>query len=295
MQILITGGTGFIGKKLCQKLVEDCYEITVLTRQKNLAPSKNIQYIHSLSQKDFNYDIIINLAGEPISQNWSTKNKKKIYESRIGLTRNLVDKINSAKKSPSLFISGSAIGYYGYDAGILYDENSKITLNHNIFSQSICHDWEIAAAIKSQETRLVKIRTGIVLGKNGGALKKMLIPFKLGLGGKIGSGEQFMSWIDIDDAINAINFIIKNNKISGAVNLTSPNPVSNANFSKTLASIVKRPCIFDMPKFITEILFGQMGKELLLKGQKVYPQTLLQNGFEFKYSDLEKSLSKILR
>ncbi len=293
MQILLTGGTGFIGSELCKKLIASKHKLTILTR-KSLQNNDKIIYINDLDQKEFLYDVVINIAGEPISKYWTLQSKKKIYDSRINLTKKLVKKINESTNKPSLFISGSAIGYYGISSRLKFNEDSKTAYNVNLFSQKICQDWERQAELVNKKVRLVKIRTGIVLGKSGGALKKMITPFKLGLGGKIGSASQYMSWIDIKDAVEAIIFIINNEKICGAVNLTSPNCVTNSEFTTILAKILNRPCFFNMPEFVVKILFGQMGQELLLSGQRVYPQTLLESGFEFKYGKLEQSLSSIL-
>ncbi len=291
MRFLITGGTGFIGKKLCHELKD--HEIFILTRNKNLYQDKTLNYINNIDQRVFDYDIIINLAGEPISQYWFEGKKKEIYNSRILLTKEIANHIKLAKKKPSLFITGSAIGYYGID-NVKCDENDEIVLNNDLFSQKICHDWE-SAVDEIKKLRIVKIRTGIVLGREGGILKKMLPPFKLGLGGKIGRGEQYISWIDINDLIKAILYIIDNDTIFGAINLTSPNPVTNGEFSKELAKLLKRPCVFDMPKILVEILFGQMGKELLLGGKMVYPKKLLESGFKFDYDKLTNSLSRIIK
>jgi uncharacterized protein (TIGR01777 family) len=285
-KFLITGGTGFIGSRLVEEILSDGHQVSVLTRKK--IKNKKINYIQSLDG-EFDYDIVINLCGEAISQRWSKKVKDKIYNSRIGLTNNLVQIINNSSKPPKLFISGSAIGYYGISDNLIFDENSKPT-SQNLFSQKICLDWESAAAKISKETRLAIIRTGVVVGKNGGIIKKMLLPFKFGLGGKIGAGNQYLSWIALDDMIGAINHIINNENLSGSINLTAPSVTTNEVFSKTLATKLNRPCFFDMPKFIAKILFGQMGEELLLAGQNVYPKKLLQSNYRFQITSLEEAI-----
>lgn len=292
LKILITGGTGFIGRVLISDLLDKGYQLFILTRSRDYQNQNNLTYINNLADIVFDFDIVINLAGEPIAKRWSLTNKKTIYESRINLTKDLVSLINNSSKKPKLLISGSAIGFYGNDNS-QFDEDSNVQ-DLDIFSQKICRDWENEAEKVNDAVRLAKIRIGIVLGKNGGALAKMLPAFKLGLGGKMASGLQYMSWIHIDDLVAAINHIIENDKIDGVVNLTAPNPVKNKNFSQNLARILKRPCFFDMPNFAINIIFGEMGQELLSSGQKVLPKKLLQQNFTFKFADLDEALKDIL-
>jgi uncharacterized protein len=284
---LITGGSGFIGSKLIEKLSGEKNQITVLTRNKNFKSSGLIKYIRDLDDQKFDYDIVINLQGEPISQRWSKAKKQEIVASRIGITEKIVAKINSSETPPSLFISGSAIGFYGTSADEIFVENSKPT-SQNLFSQNLCKNWE-AAAMRAK-TRVVLIRTSVVIGKNGGIMKKMLMPFKLGLGGKIGNGKQQLSWIHLDDAVNAILFLIENQKIEGAVNLSSPNFVTNLEFSKSLARALNRPCLFTIPALSMKLLYGEMADELLLNGQKTYPQILLEAGFKFEHKNLDQAI-----
>lgn len=291
LNFLITGGTGFIGSKLVDKLLNLGHSITILTRKTNLKSSKNLHYINKIEEK-FDYDIVINLCGEPISCRWSKSKKQKIFESRINLTKNLVEKILTTKTPPKLFISGSAIGYYGTCQTKVFDENSPPT-NQNLFSQKLCFDWENEAQKANKKTRLVMLRTGVVVGAKGGIIKKMSPPFKMFLGGKIASGTQSISWIHIDDMIGAILHIINNQDIVGAVNLTSPKFVSNLEFSQNLAKALHRPCLFTIPALSMKIIYGQMAEELLLNGQKVYPKNLLDSGYVFKYSELEKALADI--
>ena len=238
-----------------------------------------------------NFDIVINLCGETISQRWTKNIKQKIYASRIDVTKKLAQIINNSKTPPNLVISGSAIGYYGVSQDQVFDEDSKIK-DQKLFSQNLCKDWEDAAALISRKSRLVTIRTGVVIGKNGGIMKKMLLPFKLGLGGKIGSGNQYLSWIFLDDLIGSINHIINKENISGAINLTAPKVSTNQDFSKILAKLLNRPCFFHMPAFFAKIIFGQMADELLLNGQNVMPKRLLQSGYSFKIESVEEALKK---
>ena len=186
LNFLITGGTGFIGSKLVDKILSLGNSVTVLTRKTNLKSSKNLQYINKIGE-EFDYDIVINLCGEPISCRWSKSKKLAIYQSRIDPTKNLVEKILNSKTPPKIFISGSAIGYYGTSNTEIFDENSK-QANQKLFSQNLCADWEREAQKANIKTRVVLLRTGVVIGAKGGIIKKMLLPFKMFLGGKISSG-----------------------------------------------------------------------------------------------------------
>jgi uncharacterized protein (TIGR01777 family) len=288
-KFLITGGTGFIGSKLVEEILKDGHHVTILTRNHPIKTT-NLKYINDLDE-EFNYDIVINLCGEPISQRWSKSKKTEIYKSRIDITKKLAVNIKNSKTPPSLFISGSAIGYYGTSQNQIFDEKTTPT-SQNLFSQNLCKDWEEAANSIKEKTRLVILRTSVVIGKNGGIMKKMLLPFKLGLGGKIGTGQQNLSWIYIDDEIGIISHIINNKNISGAVNLAAPNVTTNEIFSKTLAKILHRPCIFNMPGFVAKIIFGQMADELLLNGQNVVPEKILENGYQFQVTDLKEAILK---
>ncbi len=292
LSFLVTGGTGFIGSKLIDRILGLGHSVTILTRKTNLKSSKNLYYLNKIEEIS-DYDIVINLCGEAISCRWSESKKLAIFRSRIDLTKNLVEKILKSKSPPRLFVSGSAIGYYGTSDTEVFDENSQPT-NQNLFSQKLCFDWENEAKKADKKTRVVLLRTGVVIGANGGIIKKMLLPFKMFLGGKIASGKQSISWIHIDDAVSAILYIIDNQNISGAVNLTSPKPVSNLQFSQTLAKTIHRPCLFTIPALSMKIIYGEMAKELLLNGQKVYPKTLVSNGYNFKFTDLRLALDNVL-
>jgi len=291
-KFLITGGTGFIGSALVAEILKDGHQVIILTRKNLVSTSKNLRYIKSLDE-NFECDILINLCGETISQRWSKKTKDKIYKSRIDLTKKIADIIGAKKITPSLVISGSAIGYYGVSDKLIFDENSN-PKTQNLFSQKICLDWENAIKIISNKTRLVSIRTGVVVGKNGGIIKKMFLPFKLGLGGKIGKGTQYLSWIALCDVIGSINHIINNDNLSGAINLTAPSVATNKTFSETLAKTLNRPCFFDMPELVAKILFGQMAQELLISGQNVYPKKLLESGYKFQKPALKEAILEAL-
>ncbi|NBX52263.1 MAG: TIGR01777 family protein [Proteobacteria bacterium] len=292
-KFLITGATGFIGSRLCYELLEDGHQIVALTRSKNkISGHQNLIYINNLSEHEFNYDIIINLAGAPISVYWTRKNQQEIYQSRLKITAEIVEKIASAKNPPKLLINGSAIGFYGTSDTIIFSENSYCT-KQNLFSQNLCKDWENEALKVQEKLRVVILRTGVVVGNGGGIIKKLSLPFKLGVGGFIGDGSQIMSWIHIDDVMGVLNLVLDNSSINGAINLCAPNACSNAEFSRALAKKFGRPCIFHMPKIIAKTLFGQMGEELLLASQKVAPHKAIENGYDFKYVDISRAIQSL--
>ena len=308
MNYLITGGTGLIGRALINKLLlnnaknnkkensDKNIQITVLTR--NIINAKKIlsspvKLISEISINDLEHaDVVINLAGEAIAdKRWTESQKSKICNSRWKITANLVDLINKTNNPPRLLISGSAIGVYGRQGSKVIDEQFN---NHNKeFTHTVCAKWEELALIASTNTRVALLRTGIVLADNGGVLAKMLLPFTLGLGGKISQGEQTMSWIHINDMVNAILHIESNEKLSGPINLTAPNPVSNKIFSEALAKQLKRPCFITTPAWLLILIFGEMS-DLLLFGQNVVPKKLIDSGFTFKYSDINEALSNII-
>lgn len=296
MNILITGGTGLIGQNLIKKL-GSVFFITVLTRNKNKDLSNlhpNIKMVTELTLPLIEeQDVVINLAGEPIAEKrWTTKQKNIICKSRWTLTQHLSSLIKKAKQKPTLFISGSAIGIYGRQASTPISEDFT---DFNIeFTQQVCAPWEeIALQAQSDDTRVAILRTGIVLDAKRGALAKMILPFKIGLGGKIGNGEQVMSWIHIDDMVQAIIHIMNNTSLSGPINLTSEKAVSNKNFSAVLAHELHRPCLMTTPSFVVKVIFGEMA-DILLFGQNVIPAKLLNSGFIFQYSTLESALRNII-
>ena len=266
MNLLITGGTGFIGSALCTRLLDEKHSIVVLSRypEKIKLPIRSVSSLNHLTNDDV-FDVVINLAGEPIAdKRWSDQQKNLIYSSRIVATETLITYLKNSKNKPKLLISGSAIGYYGVnETDDIIDENSGYD---DSFSSNLCQKWE-ASALKAEPLgiRTCLLRTGIVLGKNGGALSKMLPPFKMGLGGKIGHGEQWMPWVHLDDLVGIIIYCINNDHLTGPVNGTSPNPVINQVFTKTLGLALKRPTIFPMPKVVIKLLMGQMGEELLME------------------------------
>lgn len=289
-KILITGGTGYIGSALTKEFLADDQKVTILTRKNKSSDNKNLTYIKDLpAAENFDFDIVINLCGETIAQRWNKFSKERIYNSRVKTTENLTKIISQTKTPPKLVINGSAIGVYGTSLTENFTEETKIN-NQNFFSQKLCLDWENAAKDISKYSRLAIIRTGVVIGKNSGILRKMLPAFKFGLGGKIGNGNQILSWIHIDDWVGIAAKIINDQNLSGPINATSPNSVTNQEFSKILAKSLNRPCFFDMPSLAAKILFGQMAEELLLDGQKVIPEKILKNNYQFQFEHLEKAI-----
>jgi hypothetical protein len=298
--VLITGGTGFIGNPLCKKLIEQSFRVYILTRKNHLSLSNiddNIIYINRLEDLgDIDIDVIINLAGETISQRWTQRAKANIYDSRILTTRHIVNYIKSSDKIPKLLISGSAVGYYGTDSEKVFNEETDTSNDDKGFAQHLCKSWEDEVyQLEELGVRVVLLRIGPVLEKNGGMLSKLLPSFYMCFGSIMGNGKQWFSWIDRDDLIDLIIFIISNFKIRGPVNATAPYPVTNAQFSLILAKTLKRPCIFKIPAFVLKAIFGQMADEIMLSGQKVLPQKALNNAFEFRYPEVEKSLQKIFK
>lgn len=295
MNFLISGGTGFIGSSLCSHLLKQGHNIVVKTRHPELI-DKKMKGVNTLAQvsADEKFDVVINFTGEPIAnKRWSKSQKQKILRSRIESTEELIEYFRSAKNKPALFISSSAIGYYG--VGSTNEIVGEECFGDDSFSSRLCASWEeCALQAESLGIRTCLLRTGIVLGKDGGALGKMLPPFKLGLGGKIGSGEQWMSWIHLDDVVGIIDYCINHEKVKGAINCTAPYPVTNTLFTEALGKSLKRPTIFHMPAIVITLLMGEMGKELLLTGKKVLPLKIEKAGFQFKYERIEKALSDII-
>lgn len=272
-------------------LIDKHNSIVILTRtpEKINGSCTGINHLSQIPDEMF-FDVVINLAGEPIAdKRWSDEQKNRILKSRIETTQFLIDYLNSKSKVPELLINGSAIGYYGVDASD--EEITELHHGDDSFSSHLCQQWEtIAEQAQGLGIRTCMLRTGIVLGKHGGALKKMLPAFKLGIGGRIGNGAQWMSWIHIDDLIGIILYCIEHNDISGPINGTSPNPVTNTTFSKVLGQVLNRPAVLPMPAFVIKFLMGQMGEELLISGKKVIPAKILNHGYSFKYPQLAKAL-----
>jgi uncharacterized protein len=239
------------------------------------------------------FDAVIHLAGEGIFGRWTAAKKAKIRDSRRDGTLNLASALARAKERPDVFICGSAIGYYGNRGNELLSEESVPGTG---FLAQVCQEWEEATMPAVQaDIRTAHLRTGIVLSPQGGALGAMLLPFKLGLGGRVGTGMQWMSWIDVQDMVGAIHHILKNDLLQGPVNMVAPKPVKNEEFVKTLASVLSRPAILPMPAFAVKAVFGEMGEELLLASQKVEPGKLISSGYPFRHRELSQSLQHLLQ
>ena len=294
-RILVSGVSGPIGAALLPSLRTSGWSVVRLVRgsatgdgliawdrAKPLAP-----------ETVSGFDAVIHLAGESIFGRWSAAKKRKIRDSRRDGTLNLASALATAKEKPDVFVCGSAIGYYGNRGDELLREESAAGAG---FLAQVCHEWEEATMPAVQaDIRTAHLRTGIVLSANGGALGAMLTPFKLGLGGRVGDGQQWMSWIDVQDMVGAIHHILKNDLLQGPVNMVAPRPVRNEEFVKTLASVLSRPAILPMPAFAVKAVFGEMGEELLLSSQRVEPGKLISSGYPFRHRELSKSLQHLLQ
>jgi uncharacterized protein len=286
MKFLITGGTGFIGRNLIKHLEKNNHEYIILSRNK----SNQKQIINNLNEikEEEKIDYIINLAGSKIDQIWNKANKEEIINSRINATKKIVNLIERLKTKPKLLISGSAIGYYDNESQEELDESSP---QGKGFASKVCKEWEEEA--KKTSIRLCIIRLGVVLGKNEGFLKKIILPFKLCLGGILGTGKQFFSWIHIKDVIRGIMHIIENEKSEGIYNLVSEEKITNKTFTKTLGKIIKRPTFFKVPSLIIKLIFKEMGEELILKGSQINAKKLKEEGFKFEYKTIKSALNDI--
>ena len=291
MKILITGASGVIGKALQESFKGKGYELLLAGRGKPKNSNK-IQFDAETgfgeSEKLVGVDAVIHLAGEPISSRWTEEKKKKIRDSRVNGTRVVVEALSKLKKKPKAFISASGIGYFGDRGDEVMTEMSGAG---DTFLAEVCREWE-AEARRAEDLgiRTVIVRTGIVLSKKGGALAEMMTPFKFGVGGVVGSGKQWMSWISLDDIIVVYNKALEDENMRGAFNAVAPNPVTNEEFTKTLGSVLYRPTILPLPEFAVNFLFGEMGDALLLDSTRAVPKRLDEAGFEFKFTDLETTL-----
>jgi uncharacterized protein (TIGR01777 family) len=239
------------------------------------------------------FDAVIHLAGESIIGRWTAAKKQRIRESRVAGTRNLAQALANAKVKPRVLISSSAIGYYGNRGDEILKEESSAGTG---FLPEVCRDWEVATeAAAKAGIRTVQIRTGIVLTTTGGALAKMLTPFKLAVGGILGNGRQWMSWIDIQDMVGGIQHILKSDRLHGPVNMVAPVPVTNVEFTKTLGGVLSRPTVFPVPAFMVKLAFGEMGETVLLGSQRVEPGQLVESGYSFQFRELRDSLKAMLR
>jgi len=293
MKILISGSSGLVGTALISYLEVQGHEIFRLVRKKDEQSDHAIFFDPSNLAQFENMDAVVNLSGENIaSGRWTEEKKKKILESRVSTTRTLCDILKLLKSPPKVLINASAIGFYGDRADEQLTEDSTPGSN---FLSAVCKNWENATeTLKTTGIRVVLLRFGAVLSANGGALAKMLIPFKLCLGGVIGSGNQYFSFIALDDLTRVILFAIEKDELRGPVNAVTPNPVTNRVYTKVLGGVLNRPTFFAVPKIVARLAFGQMADELLLASQKVYPNRLINAGFHFDYPTIQETLEHCL-
>ncbi len=289
MNILVSGSTGLVGSHLTPLLVKCGYRVTCIVRSKDREhaiywnPEK--KEIEKVRLEGF--DCVIHLAGESIGEGrWTTEKKAKIRYSRVRGTEFLCKTLSELASPPKLIMCASATGYYGNRGSEILSEDSSAGTG---FLARICFDWEKATE-EAKNIRRVNLRFGMILTPDGGALKKMLLPFSLGLGGVLGSGEQYMSCISLDDVLGAILHILRHENLSGPVNIVSPDPVTNRRFTKILSKVLKRPAFFPVPSFALRLMFGEMADELLLSGARVIPVKLNASGYEFKHKTVKEAL-----
>ncbi|HKM16291.1 MAG TPA: TIGR01777 family oxidoreductase [Marinospirillum sp.] len=295
MRILITGGTGFVGQALCPLLASQGYELVLWTRQlKPRLPKGVTDYVHQLNELEPNsVQAVINLAGAGIAdKRWSKERKQQLISSRVKTTEQLVAWIAAQAIRPKVLLSASAVGYYGEQGEQTVTEQTKPVAG---FTHDLCAAWETAAlAANDLGVRVCLVRTGVVLGQGGGSLAKMLPAFRMGMGGPLGKGKHWFPWIHLDDMANIYAWLLKTERVSGVFNASAPNPVINADFTKALGKALNRPTFFPMPEKVLKLLFGEMA-ELLLVSDKMLPQRLVEEGFQFAYPQLDTALKNIIK
>jgi uncharacterized protein (TIGR01777 family) len=299
MRILITGASGLIGKALQKSFEAKGYGMLLAGRGEPKSANE-IQWTveDGFREEDLarleGLDAFIHLAGEGIAGlRWTEEKKKAIRESRVIGTRNVVDALSKLDRKPNVFISGSAMGYYGDRGDEIVTESSR---PGDTFLAEVCKEWEMESRrAEDLGIRTVLLRTSIVLSKDGGALATMLTPFKFGVGGVVGSGQQWMSWVSLDDVVAIVNFALENENLRGAVNIASPNPVTNEEFTKTLGGVLYRPTILPLPEFAVNLVFGEMGDALLIHSTRVEPKRLQEAGYEFKFTNLKSALEHAVK
>jgi uncharacterized protein len=294
--VLVTGATGFIGSRLVASLTASGHQVIALVRNPAKAElASPITLITSLDQipADAKIDTIVNLAGEPIGNGlWTATKRRKILDSRIQMTGDVVDLIGRLERKPAVLVSGSAIGWYGLWQDQVLTESAKF---HACFSHELCDAWENAARPAAEHgVRVINLRIGLVIGTDGGLITRMLTPFEFGLGGPLGSGKQWMSWIERDDLVRLIAHVIASPGISGPINATAPIPVTNLKFTEELSRRLHRPAVFRIPAVLLRRAGGDFANELLLGGQRVLPNKAMMNGFKFRHETLRSAFEAIL-
>ncbi len=299
MKILVSGASGLVGRKLVPALRGAGHEVVRLVREKRQTRDKDAAFWDPIAGQIDPAAVVgcqaaVNLSGESIaSGRWTANRKRAIHDSRLWATSTIAGALAGIEPCPRVLVSASAIGYYGSRGDEQLDETSAT--GSGDFLSGVCRDWEAATQSAADAgVRVVCMRFGVILSAQGGALRTMLTPFKLGLGGKIGSGQQYMSWIAIDDVIGAILHCLNTDALSGPVNFVAPEPATNAEFTKVLGKVLSRPTLFPMPAVAAKMVFGQMGEELLLASQRVQPSRLLETGYVFKYPQLAGALRHVL-
>lgn len=297
MRILLSGGTGLIGRALCRRWLQEGHELLVWSRSPEQVPQlcgAAVRGVASLEELgDIELDAVINLAGAPIAErHWTRRRKALLWDSRIHLTERLVEWLAGLSRRPPVLISGSAVGWYGDGGERLLHETD--TPQSSDFASQLCIAWEESAQ-RAQELgmRVVLVRTGLVLASNGGFLARLLPPFRLGLGGRIGSGRQWMPWIHLHDQVALVDFLLRHPSASGAYNACAPQPVRNAEFTRCLAQALHRPALLPLPAPVLRVGFGELSG-LLLGGQHVLPERLQAEGFEFRFTELSAALADLL-
>jgi uncharacterized protein (TIGR01777 family) len=297
MKILISGSHGLVGKALVHSLIKDDHEVINLVRRAPQAGAPEVEWHPNqgrLNPQDIEgFDAVVHLAGESIaSGRWNDEKKRAIRESRVKGTSLLSQTLAQLSNPPSVFVSASAIGYYGNRGDELLTEASAPGKD---FLSSVCVEWEEATRPAIEKgIRTIAARFGIILDPDGGALAKMLTPFRMGIGGRVGDGRQWMSWIALEDVVNGLKFLMRDQRASGPVNFVSPHPVTNAEFTKTLGHVLGRPTLFPIPAFGARLAFGEMADALLLSSQRVEPTVLVNRGFAPSWPRLEPALQHLL-
>jgi uncharacterized protein len=294
-KVLISGASGLIGWALLRSFESRGDHASRLVRHPAQRPEE-LQWdpVREVPPNLLSgFDIVIHLSGESVAGRWTKEGKRRIRESRVVSTQNLSRALARAAQKPHKFLCASAIGYYGNRGDEVLTEESEPGTG---FLPEVCREWETATqAALEAGIRVMNLRFGIVLSRHSGALKQMLLPFRLGLGGRIGSGRQWWSWIHIDDVVSAVHHIVATHSLAGPVNMTAPNPVTNADFTRALASALRRPAIFPVPALAVELAFGEFAQEGLLASARVIPTRLLDCGFKFQYPELSSAVAKLVQ
>jgi uncharacterized protein (TIGR01777 family) len=298
MKILISGSHGLVGQALGKSLVEDGHEVVPLVRGGHTVGALEVEWHPNQGRIDAQhlegFDAVFHLAGESIaSGRWTDEKKRAIRDSRVKGTQLLSETLAQLSRPPAVFISASAIGYYGNCGD---EELTETSPPGNDFLAKVCVEWEAATAPAAEKgIRTVLARFGVILDRDGGALSKMLTPFRMGIGGRVGDGKQWMSWIALDDVINSLKFLLSDAAVRGPVNVVSPNPVTNAEFTNTLGRVLSRPTFFPVPVFAARLAFGEVADALLLSSQRVEPGVLEDRGFAPYWPRLEPALKHLLQ